>query len=99
MTQAKQSSEIDSPINEKSEVIYGENINSSQSTGLEALPAIDEEGEKQMTKAKWLALFALGTAYMTAVQQGACMGMIVKSVDIALGTFRGELYLLLVLFN
>jgi MFS family permease len=89
MAQPKHSTtEIDSPINEKSEVIYGENMNSSQSTGLEALPPNDEEGEKKMTKAKWLALFALGTAYMTAVQQGACIGMIVKSIDIALGNFK-----------
>jgi hypothetical protein len=88
MAQPKHSTtEIHSPSNEKSEIIYGGKINSSQSTGIEALPPIDDEGEAEMNKAKWLALFALGTAYMTAVQQGACIGMIVKSIDIALGTF------------
>lgn len=73
----------DSPINEKSQEIYGEN--SSRSTGTDALPSADDEGEAQMNKEKWLALFALGTAYLTAIQQGACIGMIVKSIDIALG--------------
>lgn len=85
MAQLKQSTvEIDSSIHEKSGVLYGENI--SQPTGIEELHSTDNEGEAQMNKEKWLALFALGTAYMTAVQQGACIGMIVKSVDIALGT-------------
>jgi hypothetical protein len=44
-----------------------------------------EEGEAGMTKAKWLACFALGLSYTTAFQQGACLGAIVKSIDEALG--------------
>lgn len=77
--------------NEKSEIIHGETV--SQSTANEFLSPPDDEGEAQMNKAKWLALFALGTAYMTAVQQGACIGMIVKSIDIALGTFEATVLL------
>ncbi|TLD36410.1 Neutral ceramidase B [Venturia nashicola] len=84
MAQPEQTTaEINSAIHEKSQLPYGD-IN-SQSTGIEALPSIDDEGESRMNKEKWLALFALGAAYMTAVQQGACIGMIVKSIDIALG--------------
>lgn len=86
MAQPTQSiAEIDFPVHEKSEALYG--ANSSQSTGIEALPSSDDEGEVHMSKAKWLALFALGTAYMTHVQQGACIAMIVKSIDIALGIY------------
>ena len=43
------------------------------------------EGEVRMTKAKWLACLALGISYTSAVQQGACLGAIVKSIDEALG--------------
>ncbi|QDS74911.1 hypothetical protein FKW77_004056 [Venturia effusa] len=43
------------------------------------------EGEEGMTRAKWLALIALGIGYTTAFQQGACIGAIVKSIDEALG--------------
>jgi hypothetical protein len=46
------------------------------------------EGEARMTKAKWLACFALGLSYTTAFQQGACLGAIVKSIDEALGEFK-----------
>jgi hypothetical protein len=45
----------------------------------------DDEGESGMTRAKWLACFALGLSYTTAFQQGACLGAIVKSIDEALG--------------
>lgn len=45
----------------------------------------DGEGETHMTKAKWLACFALGLSYTTSFQQGACLGSIVKSIDEALG--------------
>jgi hypothetical protein len=55
-------------------------------TGARA-PDIDpeDEGESGMTRAKWLACFALGLSYTTAFQQGACLGAIVKSIDEALG--------------
>lgn len=33
------------------------------------------EGEEGMTRAKWLALIALGIGYTTAFQQGACIGV------------------------
>jgi len=46
----------------------------------------EDEPEAHMTKAKWLACFALGLSYTTAFQQGACLGAIVKSIDEALGT-------------
>jgi hypothetical protein len=50
-------------------------------------PDIDpeDEGESGMTRAKWLACFALGLSYTTAFQQGACLSAIVKSIDEALG--------------
>jgi hypothetical protein len=44
------------------------------------------DGEARMTKAKWLACFALALSYTTAFQQGACLSAIVKSIDEALGT-------------
>jgi hypothetical protein len=47
-----------------------------------------EQGEAHMTKAKWLACFALGLSYTTAFQQGACLGAIVKSIDEALGSLH-----------
>jgi hypothetical protein len=45
------------------------------------------DGETRMTKAKWLACLALGLSYTSAVQQGACLGAIVKSIDEALGMY------------
>jgi hypothetical protein len=33
------------------------------------------EAEEGMTRAKWLALIALGIGYTTAFQQGACIGV------------------------
>jgi hypothetical protein len=46
------------------------------------------EDNSRMNKAKWLALFALGLSYMTAFQQSACIGAIVKSIDEALGRWQ-----------
>jgi hypothetical protein len=45
----------------------------------------EDDGDTGMTRAKWLACFALGLSYTTAFQQGACLGAIVKSIDEALG--------------
>jgi hypothetical protein len=55
------------------------------STGLTPQVTTELEGDSRMNKAKWLALFALGLSYMTAFQQGACIGAIIKSIDEALG--------------
>ena len=41
--------------------------------------------DTRMTRAKWLACIALGLAYTTAFQQGACLGSIVQSINEALG--------------
>jgi hypothetical protein len=48
------------------------------------------DGEQRMTKAKWLAILALGLGYTTSFQQGACLGSIVKSIDSALGMFSSN---------
>ncbi|KAF2400662.1 MFS general substrate transporter [Trichodelitschia bisporula] len=47
--------------------------------------SIDDERDGKMTKEKWLALISLGLAYMTAFQQSATLGGILKSIDNALG--------------
>jgi hypothetical protein len=38
--------------------------------GMETITNSDVKGETKMTKAKWLACFALGLSYTTAFQQG-----------------------------
>ncbi|RDI79439.1 hypothetical protein Vi05172_g10580 [Venturia inaequalis] len=67
--------------NSKSDTTY------TETTSRSSLEKTDPmgEGEEGMTRAKWLALIALGIGYTTAFQQGACIGAIVKSIDEALG--------------
>jgi hypothetical protein len=59
----------------------------SETTRTETARTLDDEEyvEPRMTKAKWLACFALGISYTTAFQQGATLGAIIKSIDQALG--------------
>jgi hypothetical protein len=46
--------------------------------------------ESRMSFAKWMACFALGLSYTTAIQQHSCTATIVKHIDIALGNFQDE---------
>lgn len=57
--------------NSKSEVAYIETTSKSSPEKSELMG----EGEEGMTRAKWLALIALGIGYTTAFQQGACIGV------------------------
>lgn len=57
--------------NSKSEIAY---IETTSKSSLEKVEAMGEGGEG-MTRAKWLALIALGIGYTTAFQQGACIGV------------------------
>ena len=75
--------------------IYLENMEKKDATHMEMVSSkTSDEGlsggsiteeSTEMTRAKWLALIALGLSYTTAFQQGACIGAIVKSIDEALG--------------
>jgi hypothetical protein len=56
----------------------------------ESRVVLELEDDSRMNKAKWLALFALGLSYMTAFQQSACIGAIVKSIDEALGKWHAR---------
>jgi hypothetical protein len=56
----------------------------------QAVPELQDDS--RMNKAKWLALFALGLSYMTAFQQSACIGAIVKTIDEALGGWHYEFH-------
>jgi MFS family permease len=58
---------------------------SNQETDTTRVSDDEEYIEPRMTKAKWLACIALGISYTTAFQQGATLGAIIKSIDIALG--------------
>lgn len=57
--------------NSKSEMAYIETTSKSSMEKDELMA----EGEEGMTRAKWLALVALGIGYTTAFQQGACIGV------------------------
>jgi hypothetical protein len=50
----------------------------------------EEPIQERMTVKTWLAVGTLALTYMTAFQQGACTAAIVKSIDIALGTYHGS---------
>lgn len=81
---AETRSATDGPI-DKDAPVHIERVESSPANEAAADPVL-QQGEAHMTKAKWLAAFALGLAYMTAFQQGACTGGILKSIDEKLGT-------------
>jgi hypothetical protein len=57
--------------NSKNDTTY---IETSSKSSLEKDDLMGE-GEEGMTRAKWLALIALGIGYTTAFQQGACIGV------------------------
>jgi hypothetical protein len=44
--------------------------------------------DSRMSFAKWMACFALGLSYTTAIQQHSCTATIVKHIDIALGNIN-----------
>jgi sulfur relay (sulfurtransferase) DsrC/TusE family protein len=65
----------------KDDVGYTETANKLSEEKDEVMP----KGEEGMTRAKWLALIALGIRYTTTFQQGTCIRAIIKSIDEALG--------------